>query len=81
MQVNIRLSGELANRAGRHRFTMSLADSATIADLLELLRQRHPDLWPMMDTAIPIVFGKHVTQTEPLANGQEIAFLLPIAGG
>ena len=81
MQVNIRLSGELANLAGRHRFSMSLEDSATVEELLALLRHEHPQLWPRMDTAVPIISGRHVTPSEPLADGQEIAFLLPIAGG
>lgn len=81
MRINIRLSGELAALAGRHRFTVPLGESATISDLLELLRQEHPELWPRMDTAVPIISGRHVTHSEPLADGQEVAFLLPIAGG
>ena len=81
MQINIRLSGELATQAGRHRFTMSLADSATVADLLAQLRQEYQQLWPRIDAAVPIISGKHVTQAEPLVDGQEVAFLLPIAGG
>jgi molybdopterin synthase catalytic subunit/molybdopterin synthase sulfur carrier subunit len=81
MQVNIRLSGQLANLAGRHRFTIPLEDGATVGDLLTLLRQEQPQLWPTMDTAVPIISGRHVTPSEPLADGQEIAFLLPIAGG
>jgi molybdopterin synthase catalytic subunit/molybdopterin synthase sulfur carrier subunit len=81
MQVNIRLSGELANLAGRHRFTVSQGDGTTVGDLLALLQQEHPQLWPRMNTAVPIISGKHVTPSEPLADGQEIAFLLPIAGG
>ena len=81
MQVNVRLSGELAAQAGRHRFTMSLADNATLADLLQLLQREHPQLWPRMSTAVPIISGQHVSQAAPLADGQEVAFLLPIAGG
>ena len=81
MRVNIRLSGELATQAGRHRFTMSLAAGATVADLLVQLRQEYPQLWPRIVAAVPIISGKHVTQAESLADGQEIAFLLPIAGG
>ncbi len=81
MQVNIRLSGELAAIVGRPRFTVSLSDGATVADLLDRLRQEHPNLWPRMDTAVPIISGTHVDSSKPLAEGQEVAFLLPIAGG
>jgi molybdopterin converting factor small subunit len=81
MQVAVRLSGELAAQAGRPRFSMTLADSATVGELTELLRQQYPQISPLLNTAVPIVAGKHVTQSEPLANGWEVAFLLPIAGG
>ena len=81
MQINVRLSGELAKVAGRPRFGVGLDAGATVGDLLTALQQEYPGLWPRMETAVPIIAGKHVTQTEPLANGQEVAFLLPIAGG
>ena len=81
MRVNIRLSGELAALAGRHRFSMAVADGATVGDLLDLLRQEYPAMVPRLDTAVPIIAGRHVTQSELLADGQEVAFLLPIAGG
>lgn len=81
MRVKIRLSGELATLAGRHRFSMAVADGATVGDLLDMLRQEYPELLPRLDIAVPIITGRHVTQAEPLADGQEVAFLLPIAGG
>ena len=81
MRVNIRLSGELAALAGRHRFSMAVADGATVGDLLDLLREEYPESVPRLDTAVPIIAGRHVTQSELLADGQEVAFLLPIAGG
>ena len=81
MRVKIRLSGELATLAGRHRFSMAVADGATVGDLVDLLRLEHPESVSRLDTAVPIISGRHVTQAEPLADGQEVAFLLPIAGG
>ncbi len=81
MRVTVRLSGELATQVGRPRFGMTLADGATVGDLTDLLRREYPELKPLIDTAVPIIAGRHVTQSEPLANGQEVAFLLPIAGG
>ena len=81
MRINIRLSGELAALAGLHRFNMSLADGSTVGNLIDTLSQEHPDLASRLNTAVPIIAGRHVTQYEPLADGQEVAFLLPIAGG
>lgn len=81
MRVNVRLSGELATRAGRPRFSVTLADGATVGDLTDLLRREYSEAAPLLDTAVPIIAGRHVTRSEPLADGQEVAFLLPIAGG
>jgi len=81
MRVNIRLSGDLATLAGQHRFSMAVADDATVGDLVDLLRQEYPKTVSRLDTAVPIIAGRHVTQSELLADGQEVAFLLPIAGG
>lgn len=81
MQVTVRLSGELAAQAGRPRFSVTLADGATVGALTDLLRQEYLESAPLIDTAVPIIAGRHVTQDEPLQSGQEVAFLLPIAGG
>jgi molybdopterin synthase sulfur carrier subunit len=81
MRINVRLSGELATLVGKHRFSMIVTDGATIADLLDLLREEYPESVSRLDTAVPIISGKHVAQSEQLADGQEVAFLLPIAGG
>ena len=81
MRVKLRLSGELATLAGRHRFSMAVADGATVGDLLDMLRQEYPELVPRLGIAVPIITGRHVTQSEPLADRQEVVFLLPIAGG
>jgi molybdopterin synthase sulfur carrier subunit len=81
LQVTVRLSGELANQAGRPRFSITLADGATVGQLAEHLRQEYPQASSLLDTAVPVIAGKHVTHNETLINGQEIAFLLPIAGG
>jgi len=81
MKVRVRLSGELASQIGRPRLVMSLADGATVADLTGLLRREHPESISLLNTAMPIIAGRHVTPSEPLADNQEVAFLLPIAGG
>lgn len=81
MRVSVRLSGELAAQAGRPRLSMTLADGATVSDLTDLLRQEYLESSHLLDTAVPIIAGRHVTQSEPLAEGQEVAYLLPIAGG
>lgn len=81
MQVTVRFGGELATSVGRPRISLSLAKDATVADLTDRLRREYPAAQQLINTAVPIIAGSHVTPSDPLANGQEVAFLLPIAGG
>jgi molybdopterin converting factor small subunit len=81
MNVYVRLSAGLAQLIGHPRLAVSLAEEATIADLLAHLRQQYPVLEQRLGSAIPIIGGQHVTSAEPLLAGQEVALLLPVAGG
>ncbi len=81
MDVRVRLSAGLAQQLGTTRLTVQLNNDATVADLLTYLRTLHPSLANRLETAVPVVAGRHVPQTEPLTDGQEVALLVPIAGG
>lgn len=81
MNIRIRLSAGLAQYAGTTRLTVQVPDDATVADVLAELQHTHSDLASRLDSAVPIVAGRHVSQTEVLEDGQEVAFLLPVAGG
>lgn len=81
MQIHTRFSGELASTIGKHRYTLSLPHRATVGDLLDLLCQEYPDSTSKLQTTVQIIAGRHVTLSEILADGQEVAFLLPMAGG
>ena len=81
MQIHTRLSGELVSSIGKPRLTLILPDRATVGDLLETLCQEYPDSASRLQATVPIILGRHVTPSERLTDGQEVAFLLPIAGG
>jgi len=81
MQINVRLSAGLAHATGTTRLVVTLTEEATVADLLDQLRTAHPGLGPTLERAVPTISGRHVSPAEPLAAGQEVALLLPIAGG
>lgn len=81
MQIHTRFSGELASTIGQHRSTVTLPPSATVGDLLDLLCQEYPDSASKLQATVQIIAGRHVTSSEQLTGGQEVAFLLPIAGG
>ncbi len=81
MTVHVRLSGGLAQQVGLARLTITLSDGSTVADLREHLQAQHPAAAPQLALAVPVISGQHVDWAVPLSSDQEVAFLLPIAGG
>jgi molybdopterin synthase sulfur carrier subunit len=81
MQIHIRLSGNLASSMGMPRLTLILHHEATVAELRDLLCQKYPDSTTNLHAAVPVTSGRHVSLSEKLTDGQEVAFLMPIAGG
>jgi molybdopterin converting factor small subunit len=81
MNVPVRLGAGLSNLAGRPRLVIELNEAATIADLLVYLKTEYPAMAERMDTAVPMISGRAAPPAEPLAAGQEVALLLPVAGG
>ena len=81
MNVNVRLSAGLVPAQGNPRMTITLTDGATVADLLAQLGRNHPDLQGKLETIIPVIDGRHASRSQRLLPGQEVALLLPAAGG
>lgn len=81
MNVRVRFSAGLAQLVGTPHLAVTLVEEATVADLLQHLRRQHPALEQRLGLAIPIIAGRPVAQSESLTAGQEVALLLPVAGG
>lgn len=81
MMVNVRLSADMANILGTPRLAVPLQQGATVADLITALREEHPALQQNLNHVVPIISGQHVSSTQQLSAGQEVALLRPIAGG
>lgn len=81
ISVAVRLNGELTRLANRARLSVSLRKNATIDTLFEQLSREHPALTERLQQAVPVVNGTHTTRDYVLTNGEEVALLLPIAGG
>ena len=77
MRVEVRLGAGLARVSGVSNLSIELRDDATVGDLLETLEHSHPGF----DRALPVVAGSHVSRSTALQNGQQVALLLPVAGG
>lgn len=81
MNVSVRLSSGLGQFVGSTRLTVSVGENATVSDLIENLRSSYPQMQERLDAALPVISGRHVSPTELLTSGQEVALLLPISGG
>lgn len=82
MELEVRLFGGLAERAGgQRRVSVELAPDATVADLRRQLAEDHPAmaaLLPRVNVAVDLEVARG---DQPLRPGQEIALLPPVAGG
>jgi molybdopterin converting factor small subunit len=81
MLITVRFSAGLVQQIGQARLQVTLAEGATIADLRQHLAQRFDGAQQLLANTVPVLAGRHVTDSEPLQNGQEVSLLLPIAGG
>jgi molybdopterin converting factor small subunit len=81
MIVHIRLSAALAQVAGTPRVALTLPEGATVADMLRELRRQFPQLESRLATALPFVGGSHAAATDVVTGREEVALLLPAAGG
>lgn len=81
MQVTVRVNGVLVQKVGMARLPLTVADGATVADLLGVLVAQHPQVAAEVARAVPVVAGGHVEKTAVLHPNQEVALLLPVAGG
>lgn len=81
VEVRIRLGNGIARFAPAPTLRVELPDGATVAELYDRLADTHPELAPALRSALPVVQGAHVERVRPLAHGEEVALLSPVAGG
>jgi len=95
MEVAVRFSGPLRVLAGRQDLTLSLADGGTLRDLLHTLHDVLPPpfveqiLTPLQTSAGPLALmlvnrahPRGSTDLDrPLAEGDVVVFVPPMAGG
>ncbi|MCA9982852.1 MAG: MoaD/ThiS family protein [Anaerolineales bacterium] len=81
MQVTVRVNGALLAALGRPRLFLELPPEATVADMQRQLQQNFPDQVDYFKSAVAVAAGQHLPPESRLPAGQEIALLLPVAGG
>jgi molybdopterin converting factor small subunit len=81
MHVLVRLGSGLATAAGTRRLRVELPRESTVETLLARLGEVEPAIAPALDSALPVLRGTHASGGETLADGDEVALLIPVAGG
>jgi molybdopterin converting factor small subunit len=61
--------------------TLELPEGATVGELYDSLGASQPELAPALPAALAVVGGSQVERRRPLRHGEEVALLLPVAGG
>jgi sulfur-carrier protein len=79
--VQVRLGSGLATAAGTRRLRVELPREATVDTLLARVGELEPDIAAALGSALPVVKGTHADRAQPLAEGDEVALLIPVAGG
>ena len=80
MTVTVRLSGTLAQRLGNRR-EIEVASGATVDDVVaELGRLADVDAAALRGLAV-VSEGSFVRRERPVADGEELDVLVPVAGG
>ncbi|MDA0160568.1 MoaD/ThiS family protein [Solirubrobacter ginsenosidimutans] len=78
MTIRVRLGAGLSAAPFK---TVEVPEGATVDALFTRLADDEPDLASTLRSVLPIVAGEHVTRDHVLADGQEVALLIPISGG
>jgi molybdopterin converting factor small subunit len=81
VHVQVRLGSGLATAAGTRRLSVELPQDATVDTLRERLGAAEPAIAPALDSALALVRGTHAGGEQRLADGDEVALLIAVAGG
>ena len=63
------------------RLSVALPEGATVETLLDRLGELEPGIAAGLTSALPVVRGTHAAHEHALSDGDEVALLIPVAGG
>jgi molybdopterin synthase catalytic subunit len=81
LAVRVLLFATYAELAGRTLVELSVPSPATVQDVLRRLRASFPGAERLPDQPLAAVNRAHARLNTPVRDGDEIAFLPPLAGG
>lgn len=81
MRVTVKLFARLRDIAGTAEFTHELGEGATVRTLWAALAARFPEMAAYERSISCAVNADYARMNDPLADGDEVAFLPPVSGG
>ncbi|HLI56709.1 MAG TPA: molybdenum cofactor biosynthesis protein MoaE [Actinomycetota bacterium] len=81
MRVRVRMFGALTSAVGAADEYLELPEGATAGDLVDLVGDRYPGAAPILQRVSVAVNLETESRDHPLADGDEVALLPPVAGG
>jgi molybdopterin converting factor small subunit len=81
VRIRVRLGAGLSRLADAPLLSIDVADDASVDDLLAALAAQQPSLEPALPSVRPVVPGTHAEREQRLHAGDEVALLIPVAGG
>jgi molybdopterin converting factor subunit 1 len=81
MKIRLLFFAVLRDIAGRSEDVIDLPDGARAGDVWQRLRDQHPALRDYIQPPMIAVNETYVSADEPLREGDELAFIPPVAGG
>ena len=81
MTVTVKLFAILRDQAGVAEIPLNLKGGATVADVLAVLLQRHPEMKRTLDRTAKAVNLVNASDQTILNDGDELALLPPVSGG
>jgi MoaE-MoaD fusion protein len=81
MKVRLLLFAVLRDITGKSEAELSLAEGARAADVWQSMRQEYPKLAGYAQPPMIAVNEEYATPDTPLREGDELAFIPPVAGG
>ena len=79
--VRVRFFARYAQLVGREEAAVSLSLPATVADVVRRVREELPGARQLPERPLAAVNLKHVKLDAGVCDGDEVAFLPPVAGG
>ncbi len=81
MTIRVLLFASLAERVGAGETTIDLPVESRVADAMDLLGERYPDVAELRDKTATAVNMSYVTSDHVLEDGDELALIPPVSGG